>query len=152
MVGPINGIPSGLLFFRARFTYLNFYSICLHSYYFSCLISIVYCFHAQMYGRTLAPEFRISYRHTEYTCIFREGKYSLCTFAIVLLVKNKPIIIIVVYLNPHRRQIYQCNISKTYLLDTWILCIDYGRLLRGVDFRSVMLFTQFLIYYFINII
>ena len=53
-----------------------------------------------MYGRTLAPEFRISYRHTEYTCIFREAKYSLYTFAIVLLVKNKTIKIIVVSLNP----------------------------------------------------
>ena len=74
--------------------------------------------HAQVYGRTFAPEFRISYRHTEYTCIFREAKYSLYTFAIVLLVKNKTIIIIAVSLNPHRRQIYQCNISKTYLLNT----------------------------------
>ena len=69
----------------------------------------------------------------------------LLTFALVLLVKNKTIIIIVVYLNHHTgdKTPYQCKISKIYLANTWILCIDYERLHRGVDFRSVMSFTHF---------
>ena len=32
--------------------YIHFYSMYLHSYYYSCLISIVYFFYAQVYGST----------------------------------------------------------------------------------------------------
>ena len=74
-----------------------------------------YCSHAQVFWRTLAPEFRISYSHTEWYLHFLQGEILL-TFAIVLLVRNKTIIIIVVYLNPPtgNKTPYQCKISKTF--------------------------------------
>ena len=72
-----------------------------------------------MFGRTLAPEFRISYRHTEwYILAFLAGKILL-TFAIVLLVKNITIIIIVVYLNPsntRQNTILMQNLKNIFII------------------------------------
>ena len=83
---------------------------------FLCLISI------ELFpctGVRETPEFRISNRHTEWYLHFSQGEIFLI-FAIVLLVKNKPIIIIVVYLNQPTgdKTPYQCKIKKTYLSNT----------------------------------
>ena len=137
MVGPIDSQAVGTSFLSCPLylfpflLYLLAFLLCFFVFFQSN------CSHAQVFGRTLAPEFRISYRHTEWYLHFSQGKILL-TFAIVLLVKNKTIIIIVVYLNqPTGDKTYQWKISKSYLSNTQILCIDYERVPRGVDFRLV---------------
>ena len=103
MVGPINSQAVGTSFLSCPpylFPFLLYLLVFLLCFF---VLFQSYCSHAQVFGRTLTPEFRISYRHTEWYLHFSQGKI-LITFAIVLLVKNKTIIIIVVYLNPHRRE------------------------------------------------
>ena len=70
-IGPINSIPSGLLFFRARFTYFHFYSIsaCILTIFLVLFQSFTVSIH-KCTGEQLAPEFRISCKHTEYILAF----------------------------------------------------------------------------------
>ena len=86
---------------------------------FLSLISIVLfpCTGVRENTPTWIPHFL--YAYTEWYLHFSQGKILL-TFARVLLVKNKPIIIIVVYLNlpTGDKTPYQCKISKTYLSNT----------------------------------
>ena len=88
---------------------------------FLCLISIVLfpCTGIRENTRSRENTRIRTNRHTEWYLHFSQGKILL-TIAIVLLVKNKPIIIIVIYLNQPTgdKTPYQCKISKTYLSNT----------------------------------
>ena len=62
----------------------------------------------------------------------------LLTFALVLLVKNKPIIIIVVYLYPPQETKHRINAKfqkHIYQIPRFYV-YNYGRLHIGVDFRK----------------
>ena len=65
-------MPSGLLIFVPALLL----SIRLSSYHL-CLFFVLFsscCFHAQVFGKTLVHEFRISYCHTEWFLLFSRGE------------------------------------------------------------------------------